>query len=95
MLALKFAQWNGGFILCSANSKLFRKRKNKHKEAGKAITKYVSEYLYKRTGISKINFDQAQSKFRQVRLLAEQQTPVTLNKAPFEFSYKLITKKRV
>lgn len=68
--------------------------KNKHKEAGKAITKYVSEYLYKRTGISKINFDQAQSKFRQVRLLAEQQTPVTLNKAPFEFSYKLITKKR-
>jgi len=60
-----------------------------HLQAGKEITKYLSEYLHSVTGIDRIQFDNAQSKFRQVRFLAEQTTERKLNKTPFEFTYKV------
>ncbi len=46
--------------------------RNKHKKTGEAITDYLSKYLHKKTGIAPIKFDNAQSKFRQVRFLANQ-----------------------
>ena len=61
-------------------------RKN-HLQAGNAITDYLSDYLYDKTGI-RVVFDQAQSKFRQVRLIADQRgAKVTLNPKPFCFTY--------
>src|SRR5690554_3327081 len=41
--------------------------KNLHLQIGKRITSYVSKYLHNVTGIERITFDNAQSKFRQVR----------------------------
>lgn len=67
--------------------------KTLHLEAGKAITRHLSEHLHDVTGI-KIKFDNAQSKFRQVRFLAEQRQVRTLNQKPFEFSYKVEQKKK-
>lgn len=62
--------------------------RGKHLKAGKSITSFVSDYLYSTTGI-RVVFDQAQSKFRQVRLIADQQGATrTLNKKPFGFTYK-------
>lgn len=60
-----------------------------HKKAGEVITNHLSEYLQKVTGIDKITFDQAQSKFRQVRFLAEQKRQRQLNPRPFKFSYEV------
>jgi len=60
-----------------------------HLQAGKQITSYLSEYLHSITGIDRIQFDNAQSKFRQVRFLAEQKTERKLNKTPLEFTYKV------
>ncbi|MGO3689347.1 MAG: DEAD/DEAH box helicase family protein [Psychroflexus halocasei] len=68
--------------------------KEKHLAAGKAVTKYVSQYLYEATGIKKIDFDQAQSKFRQLRYLAEQKTAPKVNHKPFKFTYKIVEKVR-
>lgn len=69
-------------------------RKN-HLQVGNAITNYLSDYLYKKTGI-RVVFDQAQSKFRQPRLVADQRgAKVTLNPKPFCFTYdsKVVEKK--
>lgn len=60
-----------------------------HLLVGKAITKKLSEFLYQNTGIKKIEFDQAQSKFRQVRYLAEQGEIRNLNPQPLNFTYKV------
>lgn len=63
--------------------------KDLHKLVGEATTNYLSEYLHKVTGI-KIEFDPAQSKFRQVRLVADQKKALrTLNPTPFVFSYEI------
>ena len=67
-------------------------KKDLHKTAGEAITKHIAKYLHKVTGIDPVTFDQAQSKFRQVRFLAEQKRSRKLNPRPFEYSYKTETK---
>lgn len=61
--------------------------RTEHKKVGEAITEYLSKYLQDLTGIEKVTFDQAQSKFRQVRFLAEQGTPRQLNLNAFSFLY--------
>src|SRR5690606_25282959 len=43
-----------------------------HKIVGESITSYLSELIHEATGVDKVEFDPAQSKFRQVRLIAEQ-----------------------
>ena len=59
-----------------------------HKIVGKNITDYLSDYLHQTTGIERVVFDQAQSKFRQVRLVADQRNNVrVLNPNPFVFTY--------
>ena len=60
-----------------------------HLQAGKEITNHLSDYLYNATGIERIKFDNAQSKFRQVRFLAEQKQERKLNLTPLEFTYKV------
>lgn len=65
------------------------KDKDLHLQVGKRITSYLSEYLYNVTGIERITFDNAQSKFRQVRFLAQQKEQRSLNYKPFEFTYKV------
>src|SRR5690554_2973717 len=58
-----------------------------HKLVGDSLTTYLSEYLHKTTGVEKVKFDDTQSKFRQVRLVAPQTAPRKLNTNPFVFSY--------
>jgi len=65
------------------------KDKDLHLQAGKEITKHLSNYLNSVTGIDPIEFDNAQSKFRQVRFLAEQKEKRQINKKPFEFTYEV------
>lgn len=62
---------------------------SEHLEVGKAITNYLSELIAKNTGVGKVTFDQAQSKFRQGRLIAEQQEPRQLNPNALVFEYDL------
>lgn len=64
-------------------------QKDEHLTVGKAITEYLSQYLKVKTGIDAVTFDQAQSKFRQVRFLAEQKQPRRLNLNPIEFTYTI------
>lgn len=61
--------------------------KDLHLLAGKAITEHLSDYLHNKTGIEKIVFDPAQSKFRQVRFLAQQKQLRHLNPTPLKFTY--------
>lgn len=70
------------------------KDKDLHLQAGKQITKYLSEYLHNVTGIQRIIFDNAQSKFRQVRFLAQQEERRSLNHKPFEFTYNVEVKEK-
>ncbi|NLZ95370.1 MAG: hypothetical protein GX921_06045, partial [Bacteroidales bacterium] len=70
----------------------------KHLKVGKSITAYLSDYLHKTTGIKRVIFDEAQSIFRQVRLVADQRGAVrNLNATPFVFSYtsEEVTKKTI
>src|SRR5699024_10418329 len=62
--------------------------KDLHLLVGKAITKKISQYLHDKTGINKVSFDPAQSKFRQVRFLAEKKELRNLNPRPLKFTYK-------
>jgi hypothetical protein len=69
--------------------------KDLHLKAGEAITGYVSQYLQGVTDVDKVAFDNAQSKFRQVRLLAYQHNyKRKLNPEPFEFTYKVTKKEK-
>lgn len=70
-------------------------KKDLHLTAGKAITGYLSEYLQSVTDVDKVTFDNAQSKFRQVRLLADQKGyKRNLNPEPFQFSYEVTKKEK-
>ncbi len=60
-----------------------------HKTVGESITNILSEYLHKTTGVDKVTFDPAQSKFRQVRLIAKQTQERLLNPTPFVFTYEV------
>ena len=62
--------------------------KDIHKTVGEAITDFLSDHLYTTTGI-RVDFDPAQSKFRQVRFIAEQHAERSLNPSPYEFTYKI------
>lgn len=60
----------------------------RHLIAGKHITFWLSKHLYNTTGIDNVVFDSAQSKFRQVRFVADQQARERkLNTKPFVFRY--------
>jgi len=61
--------------------------RKQHLKVGESITKYLSNLLHEITGIDKIKFDQAQSKFRQVRYVATQNPTRQLNPTPFLFKY--------
>jgi hypothetical protein len=65
-----------------------------HLEAGKQITKYLSDHLHNATGIQRIIFDNTQSKFRQLRFLAQQEETRSLNYKPFEFTYNVDVKEK-
>lgn len=60
-----------------------------HKTVGESITSYLSELIHEATGVDKVEFDVAQSKFRQVRLIAEQTEARELNPHPFKFTYEV------
>lgn len=63
--------------------------RSKHKKVGEAITDFVSKYLHEKTGIAPVQFDEAQSKFRQVRHLAEQGEKRELNPKALAFHYSI------
>ena len=70
-------------------------KKDLHLKAGEAITGYVSQYLESLTDVDRVTFDNAQSKFRQVRLLAYQHSyKRELNPEPFEFTYEVTKKEK-
>ena len=61
---------------------------DRHLIAGKHITYWLSKHLHNTTGIENVVFDSAQSKFRQVRYVADQQNRERkLNPRPYVFSY--------
>ena len=55
-----------------------------HKKIGDQVTFLLSKEIEKGTGI-RVVFDEAQSKFRQVRFTAMQEFPIELNTSPKEF----------
>lgn len=83
-----------GVLYVPQLNNLLNENKELHYEIGKAITKNLSDYLHRLTGIAKIDFDNAQSKFRQVRFLAEQKNIRKVNKTPLEFSCTVEQKKK-
>ena len=60
-----------------------------HKTVGESVTTYLSNLIYTQTGVDKVEFDPAQSKFRQVRLIAEQTQARELNPHPVKFTYEV------
>ena len=68
--------------------------KDLHKTVGESITSYLSDYLHNVTGVERVQFDPAQSKFRQVRFIAPQNTPRKLNPHPHVFTYKVEEKSK-
>ncbi len=69
---------------------------HRHRTVGMHITAYISNYLHEETGVDRVVFDEAQSKFRQVRMVAPQKGLVRrLNPTPFVFEYtsKVVEKK--
>ena len=77
-----------GVLYAPQAAKYLNDDRNLHNLAGKAVTNHLSDYLHQKTGIQRIKFDQAQSRLRQPRYLAEQKHFRPLNPAPFEFTYK-------
>lgn len=77
-----------GVLYAPQLAKYLEPEKGLHLLAGKAITNKLSQYLHDKTGINKVSFDPAQSKFRQVRFLAEQKEFRNLNPYPLKFTYK-------
>ncbi len=60
---------------------------DRHLIVGQTITYFLTDYLHKTTGV-RVVFDQQQSKFRQIRYVADQRGRVRkLNPRPFVFSY--------
>src|SRR5690554_7276375 len=64
-------------------------RRDLHLQVGKKITSYLSDYLHNTTGITRIKFDNAQSKLRQIRYLAPQKQIREINNNPFVFTYQV------
>ena len=61
---------------------------DRHRTVGMHITAYLSNYLHSVTGVDRVVFDEAQSKFRQVRMVAPQKGLIRkLNATPFVFEY--------
>lgn len=63
--------------------------KDEHRDAGVAITDYISTYLLAETQLV-VEFDISQNKFRQPRFLAHQPEPCVLNPDYKVFSYKRV-----
>ncbi|MBK5208737.1 MAG: DEAD/DEAH box helicase [Flavobacteriaceae bacterium] len=65
-----------------------------HLKIGNAITMVVSKYIKDVTGIS-VLFDPAQSKFRQIRFLTNQEFPSLINENPKQIEVHIIEKEMV
>lgn len=79
-----------GILFVPQLSEYLGNKKDLHLSAGKAITDYLSKHLATVTGTDPVSFDNAQSKFRQVRYLANQKGfERTLNPYPYAFSYEV------
>lgn len=76
-----------GILFVPQLAEVIHAQKSLHLKIGKEITKYLADYLETETGVKRIEFDNAQSKFRQPRYLATQSEVRELNFNPFEFSY--------
>ncbi|MFD1292399.1 DEAD/DEAH box helicase family protein [Lutibacter holmesii] len=59
-----------------------------HLKAGNVITIAVSKYIKDETGIS-VKFDSAQSKFRQIRYLTNQEDPSVINENPKQIDIEI------
>lgn len=75
-----------GFLIVPQLKQYNNLTRTQHKKVGTHITNYLSNYLYKETGV-RVKFDNEQSKLRQVRYIAPQDTPRELNLTPFVFKY--------
>jgi hypothetical protein len=73
-----------GVLYVPQLAKILNIDKNKHLAIGNAITNYLTKTLN-----VDADFDNAQNKFRQVRYLAKQTEPRTINKTPYAFTYDL------
>jgi hypothetical protein len=58
---------------------------NEHRKQSKAVYELLNKYVHQKTGID-VDFDPQQGKFRQIRYLAEQKEPRTLNDKPISIS---------
>lgn len=73
-----------GILYVPKLTSLLNINRSEHKRIGDAIT----EYLQKELGVN-ATFDTAQSKFRQIRYLANQQEPRKLNPFPYRFDVEV------
>ena len=71
-----------GVLYVPQLAKVLNVDRNKHLAIGNAITDYLTKTLNVNA-----DFDKAQNKFRQVRYLAKQTEPRTINKTPYVFTY--------
>ena len=71
-----------GVLYVPQLAKVLNVDRNKHLAIGNAITDYLTKTLNVNA-----DFDKAQNKFRQVRYLAKQTEPPTINKTPYVFTY--------
>ncbi len=67
------------------------KNTRRHLAIGNAIISYLEDLVLKEHGI-KVKFDNAQSKFRQIRYLAHQEEKVTINPRPTAFYFEVSEK---
>jgi hypothetical protein len=58
---------------------------SEHRKQAKAVYELLNKYVHQKTGIN-VDFDPQQGKFRQIRYLAEQQEPRTLNPTPISIT---------
>src|SRR5690554_6081687 len=75
-----------GVLYVPQLAKYLEQESKLHLQAGKQITTYLSEYLYKATGVEHVKFDSKQSVFRQLRDFAEQTTERKLSYKPSELT---------
>lgn len=78
-----------GVLYVPQISNYLNDQKHLHLQVGESITSYLSEYLHHKTGVDRIVFDNAQSKFRQPRFFAQQRNKRFLNPGPFQFNYQV------
>ena len=77
----------GGILYTPGIEQYNNSKSQEHLKVGKSITDKLQQYLKEKTSII-VKFDQAQSKFRQIRYLADQKEEQRfINAKPFIFSF--------